>query len=560
MAFPAADPATAESSSRLKTSLLAAYRRLALRVEAWPLERIGFAALAAGIVLRIAAPFFMDFRADGDTYTAMGHAWARTHSFLMPYGDVTTWGPTPPGYSNHYPPAYPFYLGLVFSAFGFGLWQAKIAAVVMAIAALVVVYYATRDLYGRVPAALAAGLLALEPHLVWVTGSGFSENMVMLFFALTMWAILKSLQDDRYILLAGLFAALTYLARASVGYFFVIAGAGGFFWRFYYRRWALFTNYWYMGAIVIFLGIAGAWAFRNASLFPPITDTLFGYRVTVPAWETSSYTRYVQNFAITVDASHDGPARWRQALLAKAPFFVAMIGVFVLPFLPEAWRATKRIKEERTSALWLSVFLVWVIAWVIASMFWVFEQSPMYWFDNHRYVLIGILPLAWLLFREARWERASPRLRYVIVILALFAACGSVFSDPIRFSDLRAAEFMDHYLREGDQIGVDGSTIKYAFYPYLTHPELVRVYGCEEVAAGSGQPPTGPCRGAADDANNRADFILSLRYGATYPGYSLVGTFRQSFSDGGVMTSTLWARDEVVKARSIPVNVVQEGY
>lgn len=543
----------APARSAWRSWLLGAYRELAVKLEAYPLEKVGLAALMAGIVLRVAAPFFMDFRADGDTYTAMGHAWAQRREFLMPWGDVSTWGPLPPGYSNHYPPAYPFYLGVVFTLFGFGLWQAKWAAVVVAVAALAVVYWCTRDLYGRVPAALAAGFLALEPHLVWVTGTGFSENMVLLFFALTMWAILKSLKDDRFIVLAGLFAGLAYLSRASVGYFFVIAGAGGFAWRFAYHRWRVFTNVWYMVAIVVFLGVAGAWAWRNASLFPPVTQTLhlFGqsWTLTMPAWETSSYTRYVQSYAL------ERPGMWGHALVRKVPFFVAFLAWYVVAFLPESWRATKRIREEHTSALWLSVFLVWVIAWIISSMFWVFEQSSLYWFDNHRYVVIGLLPLAWLLLREARLERASTRLRVILLTLSLFAASGAVFTDPIRYSDLRAAEFMDGHLMEGDEVAVDGGTIKYAFYPYLTHPERIRIYGCEPLADVA--TLTGPCHGAQDHLGNQADFILTLR-NSTYQGYAWVGDFKQRYSDGGVMTATLYARDDVVAERGIPTGLVRE--
>src|SRR5579884_2561592 len=205
MAFPAAEP-DAPASSRREPA--AWYARLVAALEAYPVERIGLAVVAAGVVLRLATPFFMDFRSDGDTYVAMGHAWMLHHAFIRPYGDVTTWGPTPPQYSNHYPPLYPFYLGLVFSVFGFGLVQAKVASVAMALGALAAVYLCSRDLYGRDVAALVTGLLAVEPHLVWAAGTGFSENMVLLFFALTMWAILRSLKDDRYVVLAGLFAGL----------------------------------------------------------------------------------------------------------------------------------------------------------------------------------------------------------------------------------------------------------------------------------------------------------------------------------------------------------------
>jgi hypothetical protein len=37
-----------------------------------------------------------------------------------------------------------------------------------------------------------------------------------------------------------------------------------------------------------------------------------------------------------------------------------------------------------------------------------------------------------------------------------------------------------------------------------------------------------------------------------------VGTFRQHFSDGGVMTATLWARDDVAKARGVPMGLERD--
>lgn len=535
MALPAAD-ATEPAPATSAGVVARAWRvRLIAALEAYPLERVGFAAIVLGVLLRLMTPFFMDFRSDGDTYTAMGHAWMMRREFLMPYGDVTTWAPTPPQYSNHYPPAYPFFLGVVFTIFGFGLVQAKAAAVFVSLAALAVVYFATRDLYGKTAAALVGGLLGLEPHLLWVTGTGFSENMVLLFFALTMWAIVKSLTDDRYIVFAGLFAGLAYLSRASVGYFFVVAGVGGFAWRFLYHRWRVFTNVWYMVAIAVFATIVLAWATRNVLLFGFAKQTfvLFGHRFTIdmPLWETSSYTRYVQTLAFRE------PAKWRIALLAKIPFFLAFLAWYVVAFLPESWKATKRIREEQTSALWLSVFLIWVIAWAMSSMFWVFEQSSLFWLDNHRYVVIGLLPLGWLLVREAKPRRASFRIRYVLLLLSLAAASVATFLAPVKFSDLRAAEHMDQYLRPGDEIAVDGNTIKYAFYPYLSNPEDVRVYGW-------------------GTDGMRPQFIVTLKWDATYEGYTKVGDFKQTFWTGGVMTTQLFARDDVVAERGIETGVL----
>lgn len=555
MVFPAAE--LNRWRTRAVPPLQATWRRFARAIEDYPLERIGMAAIAAGIVLRVLAMFSMDFRSDGDTYTAMGQAWAMRHEFLMPYGDVTTWAPAEPGYSNHYPPAYPFYLGLWFTLFGFGLAQAKAAALFISLLALAAVYFTSRDLYGKTAAALVGGLMAVEPHLVWVTGTGFSENMVLLFFALTMWAIIRSLTDNRFIVLAGLFAGLAYLSRASVGYFFVVAGIGGFAWRFLYMRWRVFTNLWYMLAIVVFGGIVGAWALRNALLFDPIPQTisLFGFTWsgTIPAWETSSYVRYVQNLAISK------PDQWSYAIWMKLPFFIAMLAWYVVPFLPESVRATRRIRQEETSALWLSVFLVWVLAWLITAMFWVFEQSFMYWLDNHRYVVIGLLPLGWLVVREMRTDRASARIRYAILLTSLFVACAATFVSPVKFSDLRAAEHMDDYLQPGDHVAVDGGTIKYAFYAYLTHPEQITIYGCTK-ATNNQECMSGYDQNWVVENGYEPDFIVTLKDHEKYgPNYTKVYQHNQTYWNGGVMRAALWAHNDVIAARGIETGIyVQE--
>ncbi|HEX2021467.1 MAG TPA: glycosyltransferase family 39 protein, partial [Candidatus Thermoplasmatota archaeon] len=547
--------------------------------------------------------------------------------FVMPYGDVTTWVPTGPGPSNHYPPAYPFYLGLWFSAFGFGLAQAKAASLVMSLAALAAVYLTTRDLYGRVPAALVGGLMGLEPHLLWVTGTGFSENMVLLFFALTMWAIVRSLKDDRYIVIAGLCAGLAYLSRSSVGYFFVIAGIGGFLWRFYYKGWALFRNLWYMGAIAVFGAIVLGWATRNVllfgyqrTLFPP--DVLYGgaaalaglgvlgavavawrrkrsdwpvaaiagllllgggalalaaflapagacascehalgggvgagdvrgWQVDVPRWETSSYVRFVSTFAA------DRPDQWGYALWMKIPLFLGFLAWYAVPFLPETWRATKRVREEETSALWLSVALIWILAWILTAMFWVFEKSFVYWLDNHRYVVIGLLPLGWLVVREMRTDRASARIRYALLLASLFAACAGTFVSPVKFADLRAAEQMDPWLRPGDEVAIDGGTIKYAFYAYLARPETIQVYGCSPPEGG------GACFRADDAtyAGKSPEFVLSIKDAAVWdaerdyygPNHTLVYQMNQTYWNGGVMRAQLYVRNDVAAERGIPL-------
>ena len=237
------------------------------RFEPITAARLGMALVLAGILLRIATYWAMDLRSDGQTYAAMAHGFAETGRFLMPYGELFDWRATPPAPSHHYPPAYPFALAMWYEAFGFGLAETKAFSITVSIAALGVAWWTTQDLYGRAVAWITTGLLAIEPQLLWSTGTNFSESMVLIFFALTMWGILKSLRWEPAILVAGGAAGLAYLTRSSVGIFFIVAGVGGFLWRFMAMRWTVFTNKWYLGAIVIFVTCVASWVGRNIRVF-----------------------------------------------------------------------------------------------------------------------------------------------------------------------------------------------------------------------------------------------------------------------------------------------------
>jgi 4-amino-4-deoxy-L-arabinose transferase-like glycosyltransferase len=481
--------------------------------------------VVGGVVARVLAPFFMDLRQDGETYAAMGHAWALAGSFIMRWGDVTTYDCTLPQWSHHYPPLYPLYLGLVYLAAGFGVWQTKLAAVAMSLAALAVVFATTRDLYGSDRAWLASGLIAAEPHFIWVTGTGFSENMVLLLFALTMWGILKSLKDQRYIVVAGIAAALSYLTRSSMGTFFVVAGLAGLLWRFYFMRWQVFRNRSYLLAIVIFGTVVAAWALRNAIHFG------------LSGWQTSSYLVFTQNWAY----SH--PGLLFDGLAWKAPLFALYLAQYMVPLGKETRLSLRNVREEHESALWLSVFLVAVIGCLIATIFWTWEQYDVWWIDNHRYLVIAFLPLAWALLRHADVRSRGFALRYGVLALSLVLVSAYLFVSPVQYPEDHIAKDLDPLLRSGTQVGFAGySIIKYSEYPYLTRHDI-SMYGCRTTT-------TDACPGQSPD------YIISLNTPLTFAGYHVIATEQTRYFDVTMIskapfltvgptvgTAQLWARD-----------------
>lgn len=418
------------------------------------------AAIALGVALRLLSPFLMELWSDGQAYAAMGRALADTGSLRMPLGDVATWR-AEPGWSHHFPPLYPAYLAAWYPLAGFGLAATQAAAVVMAFAALAGCWLVFRDLLGRDAALLGTAILALDPQLLWVTGTGFSENLVVLLFALTLWAILKSLDHEPAIVLAGLFAGLAYLTRASLGALFVIAGLAGLAWRFHYVRWAVFRNRPYLAAIGLFGLLVGAWALRNLAHFD------------WPHWQTSVYVEGIQA-CIRLDILGScqlggGPAfeRFLLALLVKAPMFGVFLGIWALPFWPELRRSLARVREQRESAAWLAVGLVFLLGWVMAAMFWAAEDNALWWPDNRRYVVIAAVPflLAALRhadFRSKGFQRRAGALLVVLAVLSL-----AVFALPVRFPENAAAREVGAMLAPGEAVALHGNVTKYGFYAYL---------------------------------------------------------------------------------------------
>src|SRR2546430_2132921 len=187
--------------------------------------------LAAGISLRVLAITRFPVSSDAAEYAVLGRSILEGRGMWLPRGeawDLDTWTPGP---SHHYPPVYPAYLAPFLVAFGFTPIAVQIAAFVAGIGLLVVFFIATRDLFGREKATWFVALLALDPVLITTTGTGYSENLVTLLFVVTVAAILKSLKEPRWILVAGLAAGIAYLTKSAGGPVFGLAGLAGFPWR-----------------------------------------------------------------------------------------------------------------------------------------------------------------------------------------------------------------------------------------------------------------------------------------------------------------------------------------
>ena len=275
----------------------------------WRRSRLPLILLATGVGLRVFAVVHFPVASDAAEYAVLSTSILEGHGMWLPLGEyweLDTWAPRP---SHHYPPVYPLYLAPYLAAFGFHPIAVQAAAFVAGLLLLGVYFRATVSLFGRDKALWFTALLALDPVLIATTGTGYAENLVTLLFVVTIAAILKSLKNPKWILVAGLAAGVAYLTKSSVGPFFLIAGLAGFAWRFRFVRWAVLKDRWYLAAIGVFGALAGGWALRNLALF---WDGTAGDLLV--AWQTSAW------FSHATSADH------------LPPLFAIMYAVSGLPW------------------------------------------------------------------------------------------------------------------------------------------------------------------------------------------------------------------------------------
>lgn len=345
-------------------------------------EKMALALAVGGVLLRLisfSTRFIVD---DTAWYAVMGRTLDLHGEFTIPWSPGTV-------YTQHFPPLYPAVLALFFLPFGPSM--AAIAAANLFGAALltVVAFATTADLFGRRRGFAVAAVAATFPILVGYDALGLSETFVTALFALTIWAILKSLDKPKFIVLAGLFAGLSYLSKASMGPFVLLAGAGGFAWRFYYVKWRVFQDKHYLAAAALFGLIAAPWLARNWIRFhsldsQPHATQAIRELFTLHAW-------------------------WGFLLQALVVTLLALLA-FVLPFTSGVRASWASIREEKTSGLWMAVVTPALIAIFFVAAFGASEGIEILTSNLvDRYVITCLIPLLWLGMRTLNFDEPADK-------------------------------------------------------------------------------------------------------------------------------------------------------
>jgi Dolichyl-phosphate-mannose-protein mannosyltransferase len=205
-------------------------------------------------------------------------------------------------------------------------------------------------------------LLSLDPVLYLNMSDGRALCILMILALSTLVAIWRGLDDSRWLILAAATASLAYLTADSIGYLFPIAGIVGLGWRFYYVRWKVFQDPWYLSAMAIFSSTVFLWT---------------GYNV---ASQGSIYTdpRVVGYIDRLFGATH-----WDIQIVLVSGLFVYFglyLGQNLVPFLAlREVRAAVRslpsrvIRDQRIGAMALFILLTVTISALLSAAFTLYE-------------------------------------------------------------------------------------------------------------------------------------------------------------------------------------------
>lgn len=410
------------------------------------------AAIAAGVALRLAMPLRATLLPDGARLSLLGRSLARGDGFatLAPGAD----GALAAVPSHEFPPLFPALLSLAYRAWGYSPEVTQWAGVAIGLAALPVVWLATRAVAGREAAWAVTALVAVHPRLVVAGAVGHSEELAVALYAATIAFVLASLREPRWMVAAGAAAGLAFLARSSLGWLLVLAGAAGFAWRLAHRGSRGVTEPWYLAGAALFLATVAAWTWRNVSLFWD------GTWASLPAAaQSSGWAQHAQEQALP------RPADFAAALALQSAVFALVLAPFALALARPLARAARRWREEVASGLWLAVALAVVLATLMGAAFALVEDEPFLLVDHERYLVVAVVPLAWLAWRERPTPREARAFLALVAALALLSA--GVAAVGLDRAPALAAREVGAAMSAGDTVVVVGEPASFTLPYYV---------------------------------------------------------------------------------------------
>lgn len=404
-------------------------------------RRLLWGLLLIGAALRLLGPAHVTLSPDASRFALVGRSLALGQGFSIPTPDAT--GALVAVPDHHVAPLWPTILSLVYRVFGYSPEATAWTGVVVGLAAIAVVGLATRRILGPDAGLAAATLVAVYPRLVFSGPVGNSEDLSVIFFALTLMSVLLSLQQPRWMVAAGAFAALSFLTRAAAGSLFIVAGLLGLAWRLAHRGRGGVLHPAYLGGAALFLGVVAAWTTRNL-----LTFWDGSWSTLVAAAQTNDWSSYAQSQAWEQPGAYLG-------VVARQVFVFALVALIPVGALwPLLRRAASRgrVTEEATSGLWLAIGVTALMGVLIGAAFTLVELDTFSLVDHERYLVVALVPLAWLALREVRAPREANRFLALCAFLLVFSV--AAFDVGITRGTALAGIEVAQSMQPGDSVSV----------------------------------------------------------------------------------------------------------
>lgn len=316
-----------------------------------------------GVVLRIVSLTHTPILYDGATYSDIG--WG-----LLKYGTFTTGTQDSPAWGDSL--IYPLYLSLFYKGFGYSVFSTQLASLIAGILAIFVVYITTADIFDKRKGLIVAAIIALNPWVIFATATNITENFLIIFLSLTLWALIKSSKDTRYLFFGGIFATLTLLAKTNIGIPLVIVLVIFFvLWQFYYNKKKILKDPYMIFFVVILL----VGAFARYYMMSQMDGYPSEARTSLPSLLT---------------------ARGLIQLAFQLPFHLLLPATYFLFFIPETYKAISQLKSRTNNLLILVLAggLGLILLHAVSRGTWL-QTLPG---ASERYFITFIVPTVWLFF------------------------------------------------------------------------------------------------------------------------------------------------------------------
>jgi 4-amino-4-deoxy-L-arabinose transferase-like glycosyltransferase len=323
-------------------------------------DRFLFMFIVLGVALRVIAVLFDTPRFDGAFYSTLGFN-------LIDQGDYVTLSGLK---TYNFSLTYPAYLAMFYGLIGYSIGVTQVASYICSLLAILITYLTTKNLFDHRAGLIAAAVISLTSALIVVTGKNYVENIVLVFFVPTIWAMIKGLKDSRYIPVAAFFAGLTYYTKTDVGLYVALGGLGAFaIWRFTYMRWLMLKDkYYWLAFLIVVVMVVGRAFLISAGQIP------------------------AQNITSTLSSSFDV-----QVFLYQIVLHGLLVGAFFIFWYPEFRSSLSRYREDRINLILLLATGLTLLA-VLNATGWGLLNSKVLGGVSREYITIVYIPAMWLFF------------------------------------------------------------------------------------------------------------------------------------------------------------------